>query len=130
MMPIGDQTSRLNIACDALIRMHIAGHDESQVELNLADSGGFVIGRSDSKSAYKPDIDLCTFQALEHGISRRHAALIRYQGMAYILDLSSVNGTLLNGERLTPEIPYALHWDDRVLLGSLSLTIEMAPPQR
>jgi pSer/pThr/pTyr-binding forkhead associated (FHA) protein len=96
-------------------------HNSFEVDISIAE--GYIIGRSDSKSSYIPDIDLAPFRALEHGVSRRHAALVHHQGQLHVLDLSSVNGTFLNGERLASEVPYALSSGDKLLLGNLNLLI-------
>jgi hypothetical protein len=89
----------------------------------IADPGitGYVLGRSDPRSSYKPDVDLADFKALELGVSRRHAALVNHQDAVFVLDLDSVNGTYLNGERLKSDRPYPLHENDELRLGSLNL---------
>jgi len=84
---------------------------------------GYILGRSDSRSPYLPDIDLSTYDALEKGVSRRHAVLINYRNMIHIMDLGSVNGTLLNEERLQPDKPYPVQEGDTVSLGSLKLVL-------
>jgi pSer/pThr/pTyr-binding forkhead associated (FHA) protein len=91
------------------------------LEVDLSGTEGFVLGRSDSKSSYLPDIDLAVFKALDKGVSRRHAAFVRYENKLHIVDLSSVNGTFLNGSRLAPEVPYPVHPGDRLVLGELTL---------
>jgi pSer/pThr/pTyr-binding forkhead associated (FHA) protein len=96
--------------------------DKRVFRIDAPASEGYIIGRSDVNSSYQPDIDLVACNALEKGVSRRHAALVRYQGMIHILDLNSVNGTFLNGERLQPDIPYPLNTDDDLRLGTLNVT--------
>jgi pSer/pThr/pTyr-binding forkhead associated (FHA) protein len=98
-----------------------SGQDGLQVDLSGTE--GFVLGRSDSKSSYIPDIDLAAFRALDKGVSRRHAAFVRFQGRLHVVDLSSVNGTFLNGSRLTPEVPYPVNSGDRLVLGELTLLL-------
>lgn len=99
--------------------------DPQQTIQEIAAPGitGYVLGRSDPRSSYKPDVDLAEFKGLELGISRRHAALVNHQDAVYILDLESVNGTYLNGERLQSDRPYPLHEDDELRLGSLNLVL-------
>ena len=84
---------------------------------------GYVLGRSDSGSPYLPDIDLKAHHALEKGVSRRHAVLLNYRNRLHVMDLGSVNGTLLNDERLQPDRPYGLCEGDRLCLGSLNLAL-------
>jgi len=93
------------------------------IEVALAGTEGFILGRSDSKSNYVVDIDLSGFDALEKGISRRHSALVYYDDRLHVVDLSSVNGSFLNGQRLMAETPYMLNDGDQLTLAQLALTI-------
>lgn len=95
----------------------------SSVEVSLLPLDGFVLGRSDSRSSFIPDIDLADFKALEKGVSRRHAVIIHYQEKPHILDLNSINGTFLNGKRLKPDNPYMISTGDQLGLGDLLLNI-------
>lgn len=95
--------------------------DKNSFRIDAPAVEGYIIGRSDMNSSYRPDIDLMACNALEKGVSRRHAALVRYQGLVHILDLNSVNGTFLNGERLQPDIPYPLNPDDDLRFGTLNV---------
>jgi pSer/pThr/pTyr-binding forkhead associated (FHA) protein len=108
------------------IYLHLNESAQEGVQVDLSGTEGFVLGRSDSKSSYIPDVDLASFRALDKGVSRRHAAFVRYQGKLHIVDLSSVNGTFLNGSRLTPEMPYPLNAGDRLTLGELALVLSQA----
>ncbi|MEO8608610.1 MAG: FHA domain-containing protein [Chloroflexota bacterium] len=105
------------------VYLHVHEAVQDGVHVDLTGTEGYVLGRSDSKSSYIPDVDLATFRALDKGVSRRHAAFVRYQGKLHIVDLSSVNGTFLNGSRLTPEMPYPLNVGDRLTLGELALVL-------
>jgi hypothetical protein len=82
---------------------------------------GYILGRSDPRSSYKPDIDLAEHNALEMGVSRRHTALVNHKDAIYVIDLDSVNGTFLNDERLQPHKPYPLCEGDDLRLGSLNI---------
>lgn len=93
------------------------------MEVSLAGTDGFIIGRSDNKSSYAVDIDLSGFNALEKGISRRHSALVYYEDKLHVVDLSSANGSFLNGQRLMSETPYVLSDGDQLTLGQLMLTV-------
>jgi pSer/pThr/pTyr-binding forkhead associated (FHA) protein len=79
-----------------------------------------VIGRveagDDSQSV---DIDLSNFQALEMGVSRNHARLDARKDPAILLDLSSANGTFVNGQQLNPDEPRQLESGDEIRLGRL-----------
>ena len=99
--------------------------DSDQVIQQLASPGaeGYVIGRSDDRGVYVPDIDLAAFAALDRGVSRRHAALVAFRDGLHVVDLASVNGTFINQERLTPNKPYPLHEGDDLRLGTLNLAL-------
>ena len=72
-----------------------------------------TIGRPDSVVQNYPDIEI----ELDDGISRRHAE-IRHDGIEYALtDIGSTNGTILNGEMLTPHQPVVLQPGDQIRLG-------------
>ena len=93
------------------------------IEVALSGTEGFILGRSDGKSKYTADIDLSLFDALDKGVSRRHAALVYYENKLHLVDLSSVNGSHLNGQRLMSETPYLLNDGDHMTLGQLALVI-------
>jgi len=99
--------------------------EQGEVIQQLASPGveGYIIGRGDEHGAVVPDIDLAAFAALDHGVSRRHAALVAYRGAVHVIDLASVNGTFINQTRLAPNKPYPLHEDDDLRLGTLNLTL-------
>ncbi len=82
-----------------------------------------ILGRLDPTSDTKPDLDLTPFGALEKGISRMHATLQRNEDTLTIIDMGSINGTYLNGQRLTPQQPRILHDGDEIRLGKLVLHI-------
>lgn len=87
---------------------------------------GYIIGRSDDSAQYVPDIDLAPFDSREKGVSRRHAALINYRGQPHIIDLFSINGTYLDGQRLPPDRPQPLGQINMLRLGMLDMTITVS----
>jgi hypothetical protein len=84
------------------------------------------IGRLDAASATFPDIDMTSYGGLEKGVSRRHAKITRQGDKISIEDLGSVNGTLLNGQSLTPYLQYPLKNGDEVHLGQLAVRIQFS----
>jgi hypothetical protein len=82
-----------------------------------------VFGRVDAASGTKPDLDLTPFGALDKGVSRLHAALRRGEETLTLVDLGSVNGTFLNGQRLIPNQPRVLRDGDEIRLGKMVLHI-------
>lgn len=114
-------TSGSSSASKCAIRLAADEHFDVQIDLSVDE--GYVIGRSDEGVHFTPDIDLAAYASRENGVSRRHAALIRYRGAPHIIDLSSVNGTYLNGVRLIPEQPYPLGQFNQLRLGMLDMFI-------
>jgi pSer/pThr/pTyr-binding forkhead associated (FHA) protein len=78
-----------------------------------------MIGRRDEDSGNLPDIDLTPYGALDEGVSRVHARLQQSEDALTLIDLNSVNGTYLNGERLIPNQPRILHDGDEIRFGKL-----------
>jgi pSer/pThr/pTyr-binding forkhead associated (FHA) protein len=92
-----------------------------QIEFPLAKE--LNIGRLDAATATFPDLDLTSYGGLEKGVSRRHAKITRRGQEIFIEDLGSVNGTLLNGKRLTPYLQHSLTSGDEIQIGRLALHV-------
>lgn len=58
-------------------------------------------------------------------VSRIHADVIMREGRLYVMDLNSANGTYINGnpERITGNIEYELHNNDRVVFANEEYTV-------
>ncbi len=84
-----------------------------------------VIGRFDPDTGVAPAIDLGPHKALEHGVSRNHAALSYRHNMVQITDLGSHNGTYVNELQVFPSQPRRLKDGDMIRVGFLTLTIQM-----
>jgi len=78
-----------------------------------------ILGRGDASSKQKPDLDLSPYGALEKGVSRLHAMITRSEDTLTLIDMGSVNGTHLNGQRLVPDQPRVLRDGDEIRLGKL-----------
>jgi pSer/pThr/pTyr-binding forkhead associated (FHA) protein len=94
---------------------------EIEVPLNKA----IHLGRLDPASDVFPEIDLSEDGGLEKGVSRRHARILKREGTVVAEDLGSINGTFINGKRLAPYLPEALHDGDQLQLGKLLIEIEL-----
>lgn len=92
---------------------------DNQIELALRDQ--LVIGRR--SSAAEVDVDLTPYEAFEKGISRCHARIEVSGDRVMLRDMHSINGTRLNGEKLTAEHVYELHDGDIIQLGMLLVRI-------
>jgi len=58
-------------------------------------------------------------------VSRHHARLDQMEGILYITDLDSLNGTLVNNERIEPNVPHPLDDGDIICIGSFTLTLRL-----
>lgn len=70
-----------------------------------------------------PFLDLSSFNAAKHGLSRHHCLLFRDEYRLYAVDLLSTNGTYLDGNRLHPERAYPIADGARLVLGTLHLFV-------
>lgn len=120
------QTEEPGIPVSSQIELHVRNEKPAVFRLDALIAEGYVIGRSDpTNSSYVPDIDLINCNGAEHGVSRRHAALVRYQDTICLIDLNSSNGTFVNGEKLRADTPYALHPDDKLRFGTLYVFVSL-----
>jgi hypothetical protein len=82
-----------------------------------------VIGRSAEDS--QPDLDLSVYNALELGVSRRHALLRPATDVLLVYDLDSANGTYRNGERVAQNVPQVIGHEDILSFGKLHFKIKI-----
>mgnify|MGYP000135482280 FL=1 len=85
-----------------------------------------TIGRWDADNGVFPDVDLDAYDA-DAKVSRRHARIIRKEdGVYYIEDLGSTNGTYVNrGRRLLPGNSQILKSGDEVIVGKTFLRFQV-----
>lgn len=96
-----------------------------QIQLVFDLAGTMVIGRAQPEANLYPDIDLGPFNAEEMGVSRQHLTIKLEDDRVVVEDQKSVNGTKLNGERLTPNQPYPVRHGDELTLGTLAVKVEL-----
>ncbi len=97
--------------------------DESPVVLRLPANRPLIFGRDDPDSGQRPDIDLVPYGAYQRGVSRHHAALELTGKRLVLSDLSSANGTFLNGVRLDPHETHQIRDGDRLRMGNLTVDV-------
>lgn len=107
---------------DTILELRVAQYNAKVFEYPLKEGQSYIIGRADNQS--RPDVDLSLFDAVEKGVSRRHAELRALSGRLYISDLSSRNYSFLNDERLQAEKYYLVTSGDVIRLGTFALTVE------
>ena len=108
----------------AAIILHIRDASEP---ITFRPDGQTILGRSDTTSTQKPDLDLTPYGALEKGVSRIHTAIFRNDDTLTVVDKGSANGTFLNGQRLVPNQPRVLRDGDEIRLGKLIAHIYFKP---
>lgn len=96
-----------------------------RVPLALEEGKEIFIGRLDAVHGIFPELDLTNDGGLAHGVSRRHARIHAKNGVCYLEDMDSTNGTYLEDERLTPYLPYELHDGDIITLGTMRLRVRL-----
>lgn len=106
------------------------GKDARTLSFASNEIESLVIGREDPDTGERPEIDLTDFGAVEKGVSRRHAAIIRKDDSLQIVDRDSPNGTFLNGQRLVANQSRVLRDGDDIRLGHLVIRINFSknPP--
>ncbi len=73
-------------------------------------------------------LDLGAYGARQQGVSRHHATISLHDGLLYLQDMGSTNGTRINGFQLTPYQKYCLRDGDEVEFGRLRTFIRFAKP--
>lgn len=68
-------------------------------------------------------VDLSDYGALEKGVSRQHAQIVRHQDELCVVDTDSTSGTYINGMQLRPHKPVRLRYGDNLNLGLMSLHV-------
>src|SRR5262245_56179477 len=111
-----------SITADWSLEIRIA---PSADRIRLLANGDLLLGRVEPGQAALPGLDLTPYQASNLGVSRRHAAIRQLGNQLVLVDLHSDNGTMLNGLRLQPAIPYPLSDGDSLCLGDLELSIHL-----
>ncbi|GAB4571865.1 MAG: hypothetical protein Kow0077_09680 [Anaerolineae bacterium] len=102
------------------VMFFVAGYDEP---IAVMVQSRITIGRRSGSTSGRPHVDLERFGAFEAGVSRIHAALYRESDGFYLEDLSSSNGTFINGERLEVGRRYPVANATEIKLGSLPVRI-------
>lgn len=98
---------------------------ETPISARLEVEKALVIGRSDVATETYPDLDLTPYGGMNKGVSRQHALLKADARQLTLVDLSSTNGTFVNGLRLRPELPFRLRHGDTIHLGRLRIEVHL-----
>lgn len=92
----------------------------------LSESRETTVGRIDPVTGIHPDVDLTPIDG-KRSISRRHARVRREEDGTFsvIEDVGTMNGTFVNGVRLTVGRPYPVQPGDLVVFGTVQCRFEV-----
>ncbi len=88
-----------------------------------------TVGRMDPVTGIHPDVDLTPVDT-KRSISRRHARLRREEDGSFsvVEDVGTMNGTFVNGVRLTAGRPFPVMPGDTVVFGTVQCRFEVDGP--
>lgn len=84
-----------------------------------------IVGHTGAHPEELPDLDLTLYGTSVNGVSRRHAVLVPDEDGVYLIDLSSTNGTWVNGWFLVPGNKHRLRPDDVIEFGHLKMVVRI-----
>jgi hypothetical protein len=99
------------------IELYGVGMKNSLIGIDVV--GDVVLGRSPLAT----DFDLSPYEAIEHGVSRRHAMLRPSANKLYLIDLGSTNGTRVNSVLVTGAL--GVNQFDTISLGGMTFQIRI-----
>jgi pSer/pThr/pTyr-binding forkhead associated (FHA) protein len=114
------KNSKLDSAINIAIAIKIEGRD-LVIRVQKTE---YTFGRAALGQAVIPDFDLTPYDGLAKGVSRIHAMIVTTEKEIFLRDLSSINGSQINGIRLSPNMDYPIKASDMINLGRLIITIK------
>jgi hypothetical protein len=97
-----------------------------KAEFFLHPEGDTLIGRGDAVTGITPDVDLGPLDP-QRSTSRRHAKIYPMAGKLYLMEeIGVMNGTFVNGTRVTTGTPVPVSGGDELRFGLVSMTLETA----
>lgn len=88
-----------------------------------------LIGRYDSVTGMKPDVDL-TGEDQSRNVSRRHARIVIKDGKHFVAEeIGTMNGTFLNGKKLANGVLTPIKDGDELTLCRLPLSFRLPGPE-
>ena len=106
------------------VRVEIEIAPEVTRTLKFPPNSRILIGRSDDEeTASDLMLDFAPFDGEKNGVSRVHAAITDQDGLVFMTDLASTNGTRINGLELIAQQPCRLYDGDEIEFGSARVTV-------
>lgn len=104
------------------ITLHVLS-TRQQLHITIQDK--LILGRcAEPETDGTPNIDLSPFLGYQLGVSRRHLMLVRQENDdIFAFDLSSSNGSFINGQRMSGHKGHTLQDGDELMLGSLAIRV-------
>lgn len=115
------KTSSRQIAKPIAIQLKIGADKKREVEVNLNKT--INLGRVDPTATVFPEVDLTDEGPPAKSVSRRHARILRRENTVVLEDLGSINGTFVNGRKITPYVPVTLQDGDIMQLGRIPIEV-------
>lgn len=95
--------------------------------VRLPHTGAVILGRYEHGYSNYPDVDLTFDDGLIPSVSRRHAQITASNGVHWLEDLGSANGTYVNGYQMALGERVQLNPGDRILLGRCRIVFGRLP---
>jgi pSer/pThr/pTyr-binding forkhead associated (FHA) protein len=112
--------SKLDASLNIALAVKVEGRD-LVIRIQKTD---YTFGRAALGQAVIPDFDLTPYDGLSKGVSRIHAMIVTTEKEIFLRDLTSINGSQINGIRLSPNMDYPIKSGDMINLGRLIITIK------
>ena len=112
-----DGVTQLDVCESDSPKLRYVGNGEHPrvIEVFIANEKMFTIGRFDASVGSKQSN--FEFDKKTKAVSRRHAVIEQNADGYIIVDLNSAAGTFINGQKLSPNVPYKLEHGSRVSFG-------------
>lgn len=120
--PLLDENGQKVEAVDIPKMIYFILPDGQAVEVDAVDE--IVIGRQPTKQDPAVSVDLQGYEGHRMGVSRYHAMIKQVNGILMICDLSSINGTLINGKMAEPLKRYVLRDGDAITVGRITIQLK------
>jgi hypothetical protein len=118
-LPLSNQTLNKFVAQPDIIYLEIDSY-----LLSIPIESAIVLGRGTLPLPDNiPLIDLTEYKAWAYGISRQHLGIVKRDGLYYVMDLGSSNGTRLNQVLLPPYEEHVLNDGDELSLSQMKVIV-------
>ncbi len=99
--------------------------DTTSEEFYLNREGETTVGRIDPVTGIRPHVDLTNLDT-QRSVSRRHAKILHSEGEFKVIEeIGTMNGTFVNGRRISTGTPMGIKDGDRLRFGLVDLTFRV-----